>query len=205
MRDCLGYSDGAIPRAMKLYFAPRTRSVRPRWLLEELEVPYQLLTVKPTKQESPLGEFPVLIDGELTLFEATATCLYLADRFPEKRLAPALSSPDRGPYLQWLLFAQVELEPVVLDFYRNAQLPEVERQKLTRQQARLDEVLAVLDERLGAREFAVGESFTAADLVIASILHLVHTLKLLERHPKLFEYTLRHCKRPGSLRAVTLP
>ncbi len=100
---------------MQLYFAPRTRASRPRWLLEELEVPYELVKLDLSKQESrtpayvalhPFGEVPVLVDGDVTLFESSAICLYLADRFPEKRLAPSLGSPDRGPYLQWMLFAE---------------------------------------------------------------------------------------------------
>ncbi len=137
---------------MQLYFAPRTRASRPRWLLEELEVPYELVKLDLSKQESrtpayvalhPFGEVPVLVDGDVTLFESSAICLYLADRFPEKRLAPSLGSPDRGPYLQWMLFAEVVLEPVVLEHYRNAQLPDEKKVDLSKQKARLDEVLAV--------------------------------------------------------------
>src|SRR5687768_8158359 len=100
---------------MKLYFAPRTRSVRPRWLLEELGLPYELVKLDLSREEHrtpahlglhPLGDVPVLEDGEVTLFVSPAIILYLADRSPEKRLAPPMESPDRGPYLQWLLFAE---------------------------------------------------------------------------------------------------
>jgi len=115
-------------------------------------VPYELVKLDLSKQESrtpayvalhPFGEVPVLVDGDVTLFESSAICLYLADRFPEKRLAPSLGSPDRGPYLQWMLFAEVVLEPVVLEHYRNAQLPDEKKVDLSKQKARLDEVLAV--------------------------------------------------------------
>ena len=197
---------------MKLYFAPRTRAVRPRWLLEELEVPYELVKLDLSKQENrtpahlalhPFGEVPVLIDGEVTLFESSAICLYLADRFPEKRLAPPLGSPHRGPYLQWLLFAEVALDPVVLEFYRNAQLPEAEKADLSKQQARIGDVLAVIDGRLGDREFVVGGSFTAADVVMASILHWANTMKLLDVRPRLFDYMMRHARRPATRRAVS--
>jgi glutathione S-transferase len=196
---------------MKLYFAPRTRATRHRWLLEELEVPYELLKLDLSKQENrtpaylalhPFGEVPVLVDGDVTLFESSAICLYLADRFPERHLAPPPGSPERGPYLQWVLFAEVTLEPVVLEHYRNAQLPEEQKTNLAKQHARLDEVLTVIDTRLGGREFAVGNSFTSADLVMASILHLANTLKLLERHPRLIDYVIRHTKRPATMRAV---
>lgn len=193
---------------MKLYFAPRTRSVRPRWILEELEVPYELVRLDLSKGEGdvpeyralhPFGEAPAFVDGEVALFESSALCLYLADRFPEKRLAPPLESPDRAAYLQWLLFAEVELEPVVLEFYRASQQAD-----LTKHRARLNEVLRVLDARLEGREFVTGTTFTAADVVLASILHLANTLKLLDAHPGLFDYVLRHTRRPAARRAVSL-
>jgi glutathione S-transferase len=69
---------------MKLYFAPRTRAIRPRWLLEELGVPYELVKLDLTRQENntpeylavnPLGEVPALVDGEVTLLESLASCL----------------------------------------------------------------------------------------------------------------------------------
>jgi len=197
---------------MKLYFAPRTRAARPRWLLEELEVPYELVKLDLSRQENrtpaylalhPFGEVPVLVDGDVTLFESSAICLYLADRFPEKGLAPPLGSPERGPYLQWMLFAEVTLEPIVLEHYRNAQLPDERKADLSKQRTRLDEVLTVIDTRLGGKEFVAGGSFTAADLVMASILHLANTMKLLERHSRLIDYVIRQTRRPATMRAVS--
>lgn len=197
---------------MKLYFAPRTRSVRPRWLLEELEVPYELVKLDVSKQETttpahlalhPLGEVPVLVDGDTVLFESLAICLYLADRFPEKHLAPPLGSAERGPYLQWITFAEVTLDPLVLEHDQNTQLPEEKRADLARQHARLEDVLEAIEVRLEGREFVAGGSFTAADVVLASILHWAHRVKLLEGHPKLVEYVMRQTKRPATRRAVS--
>ncbi|RKG84060.1 glutathione S-transferase family protein [Corallococcus terminator] len=196
---------------MKLYFAPRTRATRHRWLLEELEVPYELVKLDLAKQENrtpdylalnPFGEVPVLVDGDVTLFESSAILLHLADRFPEKHLAPHPGSPERSPYLQWVLFAEVTLEPVVMEHHRDAQRPAEQKMHLEKQHARLDEVLTVIDNRLEGREFAVGNAFTTADLSLASILHLASTLKLLEKHPRLIDYVMRHTKRPATRRAV---
>ena len=191
---------------MKLYFAPRTRSVRPRWLLEELEVPYELVKVEPTKAAYPAfhaaGELPVLVDGEVTLFESTAICLYLADRFPEKRLAPTPGSAERASYLQWLLFAEVTLDPLVVEHLRNVQSPTGARSEPASKSARLDALLDAVDARLEGREFLAGEAFTAADVVMASLLHLANVLALLDRHPRLVEYVRRHTRRPASVRAV---
>jgi glutathione S-transferase len=75
---------------LKLHLAPRTRSIRARWLLEELGVPYESVLLDPATHQ-----VPTLIDGDLTLFQSSAICLYLADRFPEPRMAPPPGSPER--------------------------------------------------------------------------------------------------------------
>jgi glutathione S-transferase len=202
---------------MKLYFAPRTRSVRPRWLLEELGVPYEFIRVNMAQQEhttpaylavNPLGELPTLVDGDVTLRESLACCLHLADRFPEQRLAPPVGSPERGPYYQWMAFAETRLDPAVMDFYTHAQRPEARQHDAGAEEApksrrHLNALLDVLDQELGGREVLVGGAFSAADVVTASILHLAHTLHLLDGHPRLMEYTRRHAQRPAVRRAVT--
>ncbi|RKG80793.1 glutathione S-transferase family protein [Corallococcus exercitus] len=200
---------------MKLYFAPRTRAVRPRWLLEELGVPYELIRLDLTRQENttpaylavhPLGDLPALVDGDVTLLESLAICLHLADRFPEKRLAPPVGSAERGPYYGWMAFAELTLDPVVMAFYRDVQTP-AEREPsdavVEKHRARLTAVLDVIQKGLGGREFLVGETFTAADVVMASILHLANTLMLLGGHPELVAYVRRHSLRPAVRRAVT--
>jgi glutathione S-transferase len=201
---------------MKLYFAPRTRATRARWLLEELGVPYELIKLDLARQENstpaylavhPLGEVPALVDGDVTLLESLAICLYLADRFPEKRLAPPMGSAERGPYYQWMTFAEVSLEPVVMEFYRHARLSEETKahapseEELAKHRTRLGAVLDVIDVGLGGREFLVGGAFTAADVVMASILHLANTLRLLDGQPRLVEYVKRHTQRPAVRKA----
>ena len=202
---------------MKLYFAPRTRATRARWLLEELGVPYELVRLELAKQENstpeylavhPLGELPALVDGDVTLLESLAICLYLADRFPEKQLAPPMGSAERGSYYHWMTFAEGSLDSVVMAFYWHAQLPEEKKasahanEELVRHRTRLKAVLDFIDKGLGGKEFLVGGAFTAADVVTASILHLANTMKLLDGHPRLVEYVMRHSQRPAVRRAI---
>ena len=88
---------------LRLYHAPRTRSVRVLWLLEELGLPHELVTV-PFKapsseffvQETPLGKIPTLEDGDVVLCESGAIVEYILERYGEGRLAPAVGSPLRG-------------------------------------------------------------------------------------------------------------
>ena len=90
---------------MKLYYVPKTRASRPRWVLEELGVPYELVRLDPARAETrsaehlerhPLGHVPVLEDRGQQIFESGAICLHLADLFPEKRLLPPPGSVERG-------------------------------------------------------------------------------------------------------------
>jgi glutathione S-transferase len=149
------------------------------------------------------------VDGDVTLLESPAICLYLADRFPEKQLAPPPGSADRGPYYQWLLFAEGSVDAAVMAFYWHAQLPEEQKalassqEDLAKHRTRLNEVLGVVDTRLEGREYLVAERFTAADVVMASILHLANQLGLLGGHPRLVEYVRRHTQRPAVRRAVS--
>src|SRR4051812_46138318 len=103
--------------ALKLFYVPRTRSTRPRWLLEELGVPFELVRLTPPdtrKPEhlaiNPLGHVPVLQDGDFTLFESAAIALYLGEKFPEKKFLPPSGSRERGEVYQWLFFGMTELE-----------------------------------------------------------------------------------------------
>jgi glutathione S-transferase len=187
---------------MKLYFAPRTRAVRPRWLLEELEASYELVKLDAAEQRSPaylsvnpLGEVPTLVDGDVTLHETLAICLHLADRFGEKGLAPAPGSRERGDYLQWIVFAETQLDSVVMAVLHEPSSLPLHHPRFTR-------VLDILDARLNGRQTLAGERFSAADLSTASLLHLAKNLNLLASYPRLVDYVARHCKGPALMRAV---
>jgi len=100
---------------IELYYTPHTRSLRPRWLLEDLGIAYTLRPVDLFGGERnpahPLGSVPAMrIDGE-TMFESVAMCHWLADRFPEKGLAPAVVDVSRRAYEQWMFFVPGTLEP----------------------------------------------------------------------------------------------
>jgi glutathione S-transferase len=97
---------------LKLYFAPRTRAIRIRWLLEELRVPHELEHVDfrpqstPFSQATPFGRIPVLVDGEITIGESGAILEYVLEKYGNGQLAPAVGSAQRGEFLQWVHFAR---------------------------------------------------------------------------------------------------
>lgn len=198
---------------MKLYHVPQSRSGRPRWMLEELEVPYDL-ELRSTSDGSlktpeylainPNGTVPTLVDGGTALYESAALCLYLADKYADKGLAPAIGSKDRGLYYQWVLYAMTTLEPPILQVFLHAvHLPEAERNAKVAEEGRekFKEVAAVLARALDGRPFLLGERFTAADVMIGSTLVWAGMLGLLEGFPALQEYVQRLMQRPAFQRA----
>lgn len=157
---------------MKLTFAPRTRAVRARWLLEELGRTYELVVGT---------NAPVLVDDTVTLTESSAIILYLAR-------GTALESKAVGAYLQWLLFAEVTLDSLLL---------------VHPDDAKLAAALEAVNAHLTNREFVAGDAFSAADIVMSSVLHLAYSRKQLGNFPTLVEYTHRHTARLSSRRAVS--
>jgi len=87
---------------IELYYTPHTRSLRPRWLLEELEIPYTIHAIDLFGGERnpahPLGSVPAMTVNGQTMFESGAMCHWLADRFPETGLAPTVGAVLRPAY-----------------------------------------------------------------------------------------------------------
>src|SRR5438105_1904684 len=111
---------------MKLFYVPRTRSSRPRWLLEEMGVPFELVRLTPPDARKPehlalhpLGHVPVLQDGDFTLFESAAISLYLAEKFPEKKMLPPPGTRERALVYQWLFYAMTEVEPGCVELMKD--------------------------------------------------------------------------------------
>jgi glutathione S-transferase len=175
-----------------LYHAAQSRSVRPRWMLEEIGAPYELVRMdlqagdqkKPAYLRiNPNGAVPALVDDDVTLFESAAICEYLADKHPEKRLAPPVGTPARGYYYQWIHFAMSTLEPPLLTiFLHTVMKPESERlpQLVAPAREQLRGSLAVLDQALTGRTVLVGDELTAADVMVGSTLAWAQMLGLLD-------------------------
>ncbi|MEZ4449013.1 MAG: glutathione S-transferase family protein [Nannocystaceae bacterium] len=195
---------------MKLYYAAGTSAFRCRWILEELGVDHELVHLDLARGEHkaqayvdevhPLGSVPALVDGDQTLIESAAIVLYLADRDPERRLAPALDDPARGPYYQWSFFAMTNLYAVVhgvyvRHFFGGATANDDERAALARQ-------LAVTDALLRARPFLLGDRLTAADVLVGGLLVWADACGLLGGREPQASYLARLRARPAFQRAM---
>ncbi|WP_437312943.1 glutathione S-transferase family protein [Sorangium sp. So ce385] len=157
---------------MKLYYNPRSRAAITRWMLDECGATYDLVPIDFEKREhkapeflkiNPAGKLPALVDGDAKLFENAAICLYLADKFPEARLAPPIGSPQRGRYLSLMVYSTSQLEPAMGDF-----LMKVETTP-QRGWTNFETAMDVVEGELGDGPYLFGDWFTAADVMIGSM------------------------------------
>jgi len=95
-----------------LYYYPGNASLLPHMVLREIGAPFELRLVDRTQDAqksadylrlNPNGRIPVLIDGELVLFETAAIVLHLVDRHPEAGLAPRPGTPERPQFYKWMV------------------------------------------------------------------------------------------------------
>jgi len=192
---------------MKLYeFAP-TRSIRVRWTLQELGVPFESVVVNLSENAhkrpeflrvNPAGKIPVLDDEGFVLTESAAIVRYLAEKYPEHRLWPT-TLRTRAEADRWLLFAVTELEQPLWRIARHTFVyPEHQRIPADAQIAGREakDMAIVLERHMRDREFIAGDHVTVADFVTAYTLDWANEEQLLDDTPALRAYMTRMYARP---------
>ena len=186
---------------MKLYFNPQSRAVIAKWMLDECGAPYELVPIDLQKGEhktpdylaiNPAGKLPALVDGDARLFENVAIALYLADKFPQAKLAPAVSAPERGRYLTLMVYATSQLEPAMVDEMLNVATPP------QRGWTDIDTARDVVERELGDGPYLFGEWFTAADIMIGSMFIWTRMWQRSPERPRIEAYVERLLKRPAA-------
>ncbi|MEM6934241.1 MAG: glutathione S-transferase family protein [Pseudomonadota bacterium] len=162
----------------KLYYALGSASMGVHVLLEEIGAPYELIQTtidmdKPRPEEqlalNPNGWVPVLVWGDHAMYEAAAITIFLCDAHPEARLAPGPLDPERGRYLQTLVYFSNSVQNAFqLDYYpdRFADTPSDEPSAQRRGIRRLRETWGVINDQIGDRTWILGERFSAADIYL---------------------------------------
>jgi glutathione S-transferase len=193
-------------RMMQLYWSPRSRSFTALWLMEETGQPYRrVLTDITTGAQkrveylaiNPMGKVPALKDGEATLAESAAICAYVAERYPEAKLAPPLGDPLRAKYLYWLFFLPACIEPAIVQI-----ATKMEMNPVAAGWGDSERVIDVLDNALEKAPWILGENFSAADIAIGSGLNFaVRQFKMVPSRPSFEAYIARCMARPAFQRA----
>lgn len=194
---------------MKLYWSPRTRSFTALWAMEETGQPYErvLIDMSINAQKSPehlavnpMGKVPALRDGEATMGEAAAICAYVAERYPQSKLAPPLGDSRRARYLYWLFFAPTCIEPAIMQLYTKMQVP-----TMMAGWGEATQVFDVLDNAVSKGPWILGEEFSAADIAICSGLNFaIKIFNMVPTRPSFDRYIERCSARPEFQRAAAI-
>jgi glutathione S-transferase len=183
--------------AYKLYYALGSASMGVRVILEEIGAPYELIQTtidmdKPRSPEqlalNPNGWVPVLIWGENAMYECAAITVFLCDRHPEGKLAPSVDEPERGLFLQSLVYFSSSVQNAFqLNYYpsRFADTPADEPSAQRRGIRRLRETWQVIDDQIGDNKWMLGDRFSAADIYLFM---LTTWLKASRGHPSTDEF-----------------
>ena len=197
-----------------VYGQPPTRALRVIWMLEEMGVPYQIKEVDFASRAedpdfidaNPVGSFPALRDGDVTMMESCAILEYLGGRYGPTPLAPRPDDPNYPAYLTFLHFGEASLAgPMNVILATRFYAPEAQKQHWGASYA-VDNFVrksAALTRRLGESPYLAGSDFTAADISCGYAIGFARNLGVGERlHPALVAYLDRLVDRPAYKRAV---
>jgi glutathione S-transferase len=162
---------------VQLHYFPGNASLAPHMLLEEIGVPYELLLVDRANQAhkspaylmlNPNGLIPVLVDGDLVLYETAAICLHLADSHPQAALVPALRTALRAHFYKWLMWLTNTLQATLIIYFypeRWADEPQAVAQVKAHAEAKIGVLLDQLDAELArhGKPWLLGEGYSAVD------------------------------------------
>jgi glutathione S-transferase len=191
-----------------LFTNPMSRGRMVRWMLEEIGQPYKTEWVAYGPQMkspeflaiNPLGKIPAIRHGQAIVTETPAILAYLADAFPEAGLAPSLN--NRAAYYRWLFFTAGPLEAAVVNNTCGFVAPDEKRGMIG--YGALDVMHNTVEDALKASPYIAGDSFTAADIYLAS--HLLFEMNMcgVEKRPIFTDYTARMTDRDAFRRASAI-
>ena len=205
-----------------------SRSQRILWLLEELNLPYEvkryqrdaktMLAPPELRAVHPLGKSPVISDGEVTLAESGAIVEYLASRYGSESLVPKANTPEHLRYLYWMHFAEGSMMPplllkLIFDRIESGPMPFfvkpiarsiAQRVKGLMVTPNLERLLTFMEGELGKSAWFAGPNFSAADIQMSFPLEAAASRAGLDEksRPKLWAFLKTVHARPAYQRAL---
>jgi len=204
-----------VRAVLKLHYYPSNASMAPHLLLEELGAAYELVRVDRANNAqkspdylalNPNGLIPVMVDGDLVLYETAAICLHLADTHPGAALAPALGTPQRAHFYKWLMWLTNTLQATLIVYFypeRWADTPEAIAQVKAHAEAKTGAQLDQLDAELarGAGPWFLGATYGVLDAYVLTLCRWTRGFGRPARGlPHLGPYLERVLARPASQR-----
>ena len=187
-----------------------SRSQRILWLLEELDLPYEIkhyqrnaetrFAPPELKAVHPLGKSPAITDGDQTVIESGAIIDYIIRHYGNGRLQPAMNSADYDRYQQWLHYAEGSaMLPVMLNLYVG-RLGEAGTPLHPRIESELANHLGYVERSLQGREWLVGNGLTGADVQMSFVGEITRTLG--KSYPAIEAWVKRFQSRPAYCAAI---
>jgi len=192
------------------YTNPQSRGRLVRWMLEEVGQPYrtEVLDYAGSMKApaylaiNPMGKVPAITHGGAVVTECAAICAYLADAFPQAKLAPPPGDRRRAPYYRWLFFTSGPVEFAISNKALGFAVP-LERERMMGY-GNFDQALKTLEEAVSKSDYITGDSFSAADVYVGSHLNFNMMFGTIDKRPAFERYVARLTARPAFARARQL-
>lgn len=172
--------------SLTLYSNSMSRGNTVDLLFKLLDVPYQRIELDygeemHTKEYlaiNPMGKVPTLVDGDKIITETAAICVYLADKFIDKGLAPALGTPERADYYRWFFFTAGPIEAAFTAHAMGVEL-DAEQQKMSGFGS-LERAMDCLETGIAnAAPYICGKQLTAVDAYVGYFLLYLEKINFL--------------------------
>lgn len=199
---------------LKLYGCPNTRSLRAVWALEEAGATYDYVKVELLKgggraaaylAVNPGGKVPALVDDDVVITESGAIVTHIGECFSASGLVPGGDQPKRrAAYFEWCFFVQSELEQPLWTIAKHRFALPAELRVAQIEPTAIKEfqrAVSVAEARLGGREFALGDAFSGADILLAHTIAWARSARVPYESAVLDTYFERIWARPARVRA----
>jgi glutathione S-transferase len=192
------------------YTNPQSRGRIVRWMLEEVGQPYktEIMDYASSMKApaylaiNPMGKVPALRHGDAVVTETAAICAYLADAFPEAKLAPPSGDRMLAPYYRWMFFAAGPVEAATSNKALNFIVPP-ERERMIGY-GTFAQTMNALEGVVSNGKYILGDIFSAADVYVGSAIGFGLMFGTIEKRPAFEQYWQRLSSRPAYSRAKAL-
>ena len=205
---------------LTLHHLEYSQSYRVLWLLEELDIEYELklydrdpktmLAPSAYKAVSPLGTAPVITDGDITLAETSAILDYILDLHPNTDMRPDANAGNRAQYLFWFHASQGSLMPLTLmsslfkvmttrmPFFLKPMANLMSKGLTTGFiRPRMQALLAEAESALGKSDYFAGDDISLADILMSYPIQALHENGALKDYPNCVKWVKQIEARPG--------
>nr|WP_070959281.1 glutathione S-transferase family protein [Hyphomonas sp. Mor2] len=200
---------------LKLFHSPGTRSIRTLWLLEEMGLEYELISIDydpayfasdAFRKINPMGKIPALIDDGNLVIESTAIAEYLLRRYGPSDLVVPPDDPEFGTYIQWFHMAESGIANyVTISFCQALDTDPYRVSDAFDQYCRhqISKSFDMLEKVLADREYLLNRGFSAADISLGYTLFFARMVRGIELAEPLKKYLKTLMRRPAMRKSLS--